>query len=44
LRINAPLVGFLMADAVVASGSTFSFAGWKNQPPNPNSQSIWKKI
>jgi len=35
LRINAPLVGFLMADAVVASGSTFSFAGWKKPAAEP---------
>jgi 2-keto-4-pentenoate hydratase len=35
LRINAPLVGFLMADAVVASGSTLSFAGWKKPAAEP---------
>src|SRR5216684_2502591 len=35
LRTNAPLVGFLMADAVVASGSTFSFAGWKKPAAEP---------
>ena len=35
LRLNAPLVGFLMADAVVASGSTFSFAGWKKPAAEP---------
>lgn len=35
LRINAPLVGFLMADAVVASGSTISFAGWKKPAAEP---------
>jgi 2-keto-4-pentenoate hydratase len=35
LRINAPLVGFLMADAIVASGSTISFAGWKKPAAEP---------
>jgi len=35
LRINAPLVGFLMADAVVASGSTFSFAALKKPAAEP---------
>lgn len=35
LRIRAPLVGFLMADAVVASGSTISFAGWKKPAAEP---------
>lgn len=35
LRINAPLVGFLMADAVVASDSTISFAGWKKPAAEP---------
>jgi 2-keto-4-pentenoate hydratase len=35
LRINAPLVGFLMADAVVASGSTISFAGWEKPAAEP---------
>ena len=35
LRINVPLVGFLMADAVVASGSTISFAGWKKPAAEP---------
>ena len=35
LRINAPLVGFLLADAVVASGSTISFAGWKKPAAEP---------
>jgi 2-keto-4-pentenoate hydratase len=35
LRMNAPLVGFLMADAVVASGSTISFAGWKKPAAEP---------
>jgi 2-keto-4-pentenoate hydratase len=35
LRINAPLVGFLMADAVVASGSTISLAGWKKPAAEP---------
>src|SRR6266436_8275916 len=35
LRISAPLVGFLMANAVVASGSTFSFAGWKKPAAEP---------
>lgn len=35
LRINAPLVGFLMADAVVASGSTISFSGWKKPAAEP---------
>ena len=31
LRINAPLVGFLMAEAVIESGATISFACWKNK-------------
>ena len=35
LRTNAPLVGFLMADAVVASGSEVSFAGWKKPAAEP---------
>ena len=35
LRISAPLVGFLVADAVVASGSTISFAGWKKPAAEP---------
>jgi 2-keto-4-pentenoate hydratase len=35
LRINAPLVGFLMADAVTASGSTISFTGWKKPAAEP---------
>jgi 2-keto-4-pentenoate hydratase len=35
LRINAPLVGFLMADAVAVSGSTISFAGWKKPAAEP---------
>jgi 2-keto-4-pentenoate hydratase len=35
LRINAPLVGFLMADAVVETGSTISFAGWKKPAAEP---------
>jgi 2-keto-4-pentenoate hydratase len=35
LQINAPLVGFLIADAVVASGSTISFAGWKKPAAEP---------
>jgi 2-keto-4-pentenoate hydratase len=35
LRINAPLIGFLMADAVVPSGSTISFAGWKKPAAEP---------
>jgi 2-keto-4-pentenoate hydratase len=35
LRINAPLVGFLLADAVVPSGSTISFAGWKKPAAEP---------
>jgi 2-keto-4-pentenoate hydratase len=35
LRTNAPLVGFLMADALVASGSTISFVGWKKPAAEP---------
>ncbi|HTA58818.1 MAG TPA: fumarylacetoacetate hydrolase family protein [Candidatus Baltobacteraceae bacterium] len=35
LQINAPLVGFLMADAVVPSGSTISFSGWKKPAAEP---------
>lgn len=35
LQLNAPLVGFLMQDAVVASGSAISFAGWKKPAAEP---------
>jgi 2-keto-4-pentenoate hydratase len=35
LHTNAPLVGFLMADAVAASGSTISFTGWKKPAAEP---------
>src|ERR1700757_1042967 len=35
LRINAPLVGFLMADAVAASGSTISVDGWTKPAVKP---------
>jgi len=35
LRINAPLLGFLMADAVLPSGSTISLAGWKKPAAEP---------
>jgi 2-keto-4-pentenoate hydratase len=35
LHINAPLVGFLMTDAVVASGSTIGLAGWKKPVAEP---------
>jgi len=35
LQINAPLVGFLMQDAVVASGSAISVAGWKKPAAEP---------
>jgi 2-keto-4-pentenoate hydratase len=35
LKINAPLVGFLMADAVVAPGSIVSLAGWKKPAAEP---------
>jgi 2-keto-4-pentenoate hydratase len=35
LRINAPLVGFLMAEAVVHSGSTISLSGWKKPAAEP---------
>jgi 2-keto-4-pentenoate hydratase len=35
LRINAPLVGFLMAEAVMASGSTISLAGWEKPAAEP---------
>jgi len=35
LHIKAPLVGFLMADAVVPSSSTISFAGWKKPAAEP---------
>ena len=35
LRINAPLVGFLMADAVLQSGSNVSLAGWKKPAAEP---------
>jgi 2-keto-4-pentenoate hydratase len=35
LKINAPLVGFLMADAVLSSGSTISLAGWTKPAAEP---------
>jgi 2-keto-4-pentenoate hydratase len=35
LHINAPLVGFLMANTVVPSGSTISLAGWKKPAAEP---------
>jgi 2-keto-4-pentenoate hydratase len=35
LRITAPLVGFLLTDAVVNSGSTISFSGWKKPAAEP---------
>lgn len=35
LNINAPLVGFLMSDARVASGSTISLAGWTKPAAEP---------
>jgi 2-keto-4-pentenoate hydratase len=35
LKIDAPLVGFLMADAVVASGASVSLAGWKKPAAEP---------
>jgi 2-keto-4-pentenoate hydratase len=35
LRIPAPLVGFLLADAVIASGSTVSLAGWTKPAAEP---------
>ena len=35
LKINAPLVGFLMADAVLPSGSTISLAGWTKPAAEP---------
>ena len=35
LQINAPLVGFLMQHAVVASGSAISFAGWNRPAAEP---------
>jgi 2-keto-4-pentenoate hydratase len=35
LRINAPLVGFLLGDARVPSGSTVSIAGWKKPAAEP---------
>ncbi len=35
LKINAPLVGFLMTDAVVVSGSTISLAGWTKPAAEP---------
>jgi 2-keto-4-pentenoate hydratase len=35
LRINAPLVGFLMAEAVIESGATISFADWKKPAAEP---------
>ena len=35
LKINAPLVGFLMRDAVIASGSSVSLAGWKKPAAEP---------
>lgn len=35
LRINEPLVGFLMADAVLQSGSSVSLSGWKKPAAEP---------
>lgn len=35
LRTSAPLVGFLMAEAVVNSGSKISLSGWKNPAAEP---------
>lgn len=35
LRINAPLVGFLMADAVIAPGASIPVAGWKKPAAEP---------
>lgn len=35
LRINEPLVGFLMADAVLPSASSVSLAGWKKPAAEP---------
>jgi 2-keto-4-pentenoate hydratase len=35
LRISAPLVGFLMADAVLPSNSTVEIAGWKKPAAEP---------
>jgi 2-keto-4-pentenoate hydratase len=35
LRISAPLVGFLMENAVVPSGSTISLEGWKKPAAEP---------
>jgi 2-keto-4-pentenoate hydratase len=35
LHTNAPLVGFLMQDAVVPPGSTLSIAGWKKPAAEP---------
>jgi 2-keto-4-pentenoate hydratase len=35
LRIHEPLVGFLMADAVLPSGSNVSLAGWKKPAAEP---------
>jgi 2-keto-4-pentenoate hydratase len=35
LRITAPLVGFLMADSILASGSTISCVDWKKSAAEP---------
>jgi 2-keto-4-pentenoate hydratase len=35
LRTNAPLVGFLMQDAIVAPGSTLSVSNWKKPAAEP---------
>jgi 2-keto-4-pentenoate hydratase len=35
LRTNAPLVGFLMAEAMVNSGSKISLSGWKKPAAEP---------
>jgi len=35
LRINAPLVGFLMNNALLSSGSTLSISGWKKPATEP---------
>ena len=35
LRIDEPLVGFLMAEAVLPSGSSVSLSGWKKPAAEP---------
>jgi len=44
LRINAPLVGFVMNNALLSSGSTLSISGWKKPAASPKSPCILAEI